>query len=98
MIVVSWIATIIYYALTVFVFAMWGRLIIDLVRAVRPDWRPRNVLLVILNVVYLITDPPLRAVRKLVRPVRAGAVALDFSWTIVLLAAIIGMYGALALV
>lgn len=89
---------IIYYALTVFVFAMWARLIIDLVRAVRTDWRPRSVLLVIFNLVYLLTDPPLRAVRKFVRPVRAGAVALDFSWTIVLLAAIIGMYGALALV
>ena len=89
---------VIYYALTVFVFAMWARLIIDLVRAVRPDWRPRNVLLVVFNVVYLITDPPLRAVRKLVRPVRAGAIALDFSWTIVLLVAIIFMYGALAFV
>lgn len=86
-----------YYVLLAFVFMMWARLIVDFFRTVRPDWRPTSVLLVLLNVVYFFTDPPLRAVRKFVKPVRAGAIALDFSWTIVLLIAIIAMYGALAL-
>jgi YggT family protein len=52
---------------------------------------------VLLNVVYAVTDPPMRAVRKVVKPIRTGAIAFDLSWTIVLLAAIIGMYVALAI-
>ena len=95
--VISLVATIVYYALNVFVVFMWARLIIDLIRGVRPDWRPRSILLVLLNVVYAVTDPPMRAVRKVVKPIRAGAIAFDLSWTIVLLAAIIGMYVALAI-
>jgi YggT family protein len=94
---ISLVATIVYYALNVFVVFMWARLIIDLIRGVRPDWRPRSVLLVLLNVVYAVTDPPMRAVRKVVKPIRTGAIAFDLSWTIVLLAAIIGMYVALAI-
>jgi YggT family protein len=96
MLIVSWLATVVYYALLAFVFMMWARLIVDFFRAVRPDWRPRSVLLILLNVVYFFTDPPIRAVRKFIKPVRAGAIALDFSWTVVLLIAIIAMYGALA--
>ncbi len=93
---VSWVATIVYYVMVVFTFLMWGRLIGDFARAFRPDWRPRGLVLVLLNIVYSVTDPPVLFVRRFVRPMRMGAVALDFSWTIVLLAAIVIMYGALA--
>jgi YggT family protein len=32
------------------------------------------------------TDPPLKFVRKFIKPVRFGALALDFGWTLTLLA------------
>ena len=94
--IVSWLATIIYYVLLVFTFFMWGRLIADFALVLRRDWRPRGFLLVLLNVVFTVTDPTLKFVRRIVKPVRFGAVALDFAWTVVLLAAIVGMYVALA--
>lgn len=62
----------------------------------RRDWRPRGFLLVLLNLIFSVTDPPLKFVRRLVKPVRFGGIALDFAWTVVLLAAIVGMYIALA--
>ena len=92
----SWLATAIYYALLVFVFVMWGRLIADFGRALRPGWRPQGVVLVVLNLVYAITDPPIRLVRRVVKPIRFGNIALDFAWTVVLLIAIIAMYATLA--
>ncbi len=92
MFVVSWIAAIVYYALLVFVFAMWGRLILDFVQALRRSWRPRGPLLVIVNFIYTVTDPPLKRVRRIIRPVSFGAISLDFGWTLVMLAAIFGMY------
>jgi YggT family protein len=80
---------IVYDALQFFILLMWIRLIVDFVRSARPGWRPARVLLVILSVVYAITDPPVKLVRRVVRPVRFGQVSIDFAWTIVLLAAII---------
>ena len=88
----SIVANVLYWALTIFVFCMWGRLVVDFVRAVRPDWRPSSVLLVVSNAIYTITDPPIKLVRRWIRPVSFGTIALDFGWTIVLLAAIVAMY------
>jgi YggT family protein len=46
-------------------------------------------LLVLLSIVFAITDPPLKVVRRVIRPVRFGAVSIDFAWTIVLIVAFI---------
>jgi YggT family protein len=86
------VGVILYYALLVFVIAMWARLILDFLRAMRPGWRPPSFLLVISGLVYGITDPPMKAVRRFVKPVSFGAIALDFGWTVVMLAAIVLMY------
>ena len=85
---------VLYYALLVFVIAMWARLILDFMRSMRPGWRPPSFLLVLSGAVYTITDPPLKAVRRFVKPVSFGAIALDFGWTVVMLATIILMYVA----
>ena len=41
------------------------------------------------EVVFAITDPPIKLVRRAVPPLRIGGAAIDFSWSIVMLAAII---------
>jgi len=89
---ISIIATILYIALSLFILVMWARLILDLVQSFVRGWRPRGPLLVVAEVVFTITDPPVKAVRRVVPPLRLGAVQLDFSWSIVLLAAIILSY------
>lgn len=90
--VVSVVATIVYYFLVVFVIAMWVRFIVDLVRALRPGWRPRGFWLVILTAVLAFTDPPIKLTRRLIKPVRLGTMQVDFAWTIVLLVAVVLMY------
>ena len=44
-------------------------------------------LLVILEVVYSVTDPPIKALRRVIPPLRIGSIALDLSFLIVLVAA-----------
>jgi YggT family protein len=83
---------VLYYASLVFVIAMWARLILDFLRAIKPGWRPPTFLLVISGVVYGVTDPPMKAVRRFVKPMSFGAIALDFGWTVVMLGAIVLMY------
>lgn len=73
----------IYWLLQLFLFALIGRLIFDYVRIFSPQWRPRGVILAIAELIYTITDKPLRFVRQFVPPLRLGAVALDLSFIVV---------------
>ena len=79
------------FALLLYFFVMWGRFALDIVQAYNRSWRPRGGLLVVSEVVYTLTDPPIRTVRKALPPLRMGPVALDFGWTIVMLVVIIAM-------
>mgnify|MGYP001240575226 FL=1 len=74
----GWIAT----ALEIFLLALFIRLIIDYVRMFKPDWRPRGILLPLLEIIYTVTDKPLSFVRRFVPPLRLGPVALDLSFII----------------
>jgi len=85
------IATVVYFLLLLYFFIMWGRFVLDLVRTVRRGWRPQGGLLVVAEVVYTVTDPPIRFFRRLIPPLRLGGVALDFGWSIVMLIVIILM-------
>nr|WP_276511495.1 YggT family protein [Curtobacterium pusillum] len=80
-----------YFLLLLYFFVMWGRFALDMVQAYNRSWRPRGGLLVVSEVVYTVTDPPIRTVRKALPPLRMGPVALDFGWTIVMLVVIIAM-------
>jgi len=86
---VSIIATIAYLALNVFIIMMWARLVLDLARTFAREWRPRGALLVLAEVVFTVTDPPIKLVRRAIPPLRVGGIALDFAWTIVLLACLL---------
>jgi YggT family protein len=91
-VILNIVLLIVYYVLVAFVVCMWIRFLIDLGRSLRRDWRPRGVFLVLLSIVIGITDPPLKLTRRVIKPVRLGAVAIDFAWTVVLLVAVILMY------
>ena len=94
---ISFIATVAYFVLLVYLFALWARFIIDLARVLGRNWRPRGIMLVLAEFVFTVTDPPIRAVRKFLPPVRVGGAALDFSWSIVMLVVIVVSYIARAL-
>jgi YggT family protein len=68
---------------------MWVRFIVDWVQVFARSWSPRGVLLVVLEVVYSITDPPIKALRKVIPPLRLGNFALDLSFLIVFISAYI---------
>jgi YggT family protein len=85
------ISNVLLFVLTVFLIAMWARFILDWVRLLARRWRPRGVALVLAEASYTVTDPPIRLVRRVVPPLRIGGAALDFAWSIVLLACLILM-------
>ncbi len=70
-----------------FIALLWIRFIVDWVQVFARSWSPHGVLLVILEVVYSVTDPPIKALRRVIPPLRIGNFALDLSFLIVLVAA-----------
>lgn len=90
--VVALIATLVYYVLLLFFFAMWARFILDLAANFARNWRPKGLVLVLAELVFTITDPPIRAVRRVLPPLRLGGVALDFAWSVVMLGVIVLIY------
>ncbi|GEP25462.1 MULTISPECIES: YggT family protein [Cryobacterium] len=80
-----------YFLFFMYFLVLWGRFIIDLVRGVNRSWRPQGFLLVLVELVYTLTDPPVQFFRKLVPPLRIGPIALDFGFTLTMLCCIVGM-------
>jgi YggT family protein len=72
-----------------FLIILIGRLIIDWVQVFARDWRPRGVVLVLAEVVYTVTDPPLRALRRVIKPIRLGSVQLDLAFMVLFLLCIV---------
>jgi len=79
------VASILDLILFVFLGLMLIRLVVDWVQVFARSWTPSGPVLVVLEVVYSITDPPIRFVRRFVPPLRLGAVTLDTSFLIVLI-------------
>lgn len=80
--VVTVVKIVLYYALTIYLLFLIGRLIIDMLQAYSRSWSPSGVLAMIAEIIFTITDPPLRLLRRYIRPVRLGRVALDLSYTL----------------
>ena len=93
---VSVVASVFFVVISLFIIVMWVRFIVDLVAMLSRTWRPRGIVLVIAEFAYTVTDPPVKAVRRVVPPLRTGGAAIDFSWGIVLVAAILLSYIARA--
>ena len=85
------LGNLLYFLFFMYVLVLWGRFIIDLVRGVNRAWRPQGFLLVLVEFVYTLTDPPVRFFRRLVPPLRIGPIALDFGFTLTMLCCIVGM-------
>jgi YggT family protein len=81
------IGVVLYVLLWVFLGLLWVRFIVDWVQVFARSWSPRGPLLVVLEAVYTITDPPINALRRVIPPLRIGTIALDLSFLIVMLAA-----------
>ena len=79
------VGSIIGTVLQLFLILLFIRFVFDWVQVFARDWRPRGVLLVLLEVVYSITDPPITLIRRYVPPLRLGAIQLDLAFIIVLI-------------
>jgi YggT family protein len=81
------VGLIIHAILWVFIALLWVRFVFDWVQVFARSWSPSGPLLVLLEGVYSITDPPIKALRRVIPPLRLGSVAIDISFLMVLVGA-----------
>lgn len=80
------LGTLLYFAailLNLYVFVLLARVVIDLIQVFARDWRPRGLVLILCELVFTLTDPPVKLVRRFIPPLRLGGVALDLGFIIV---------------
>ncbi len=70
--------------ISAFIVLLFVRLIVDWVQFFARSWVPRGPVLVILETVYSITDPPVKALRRVIPPLRLGGMAIDLSFIVLL--------------
>ncbi len=79
---IAWVAS-------VYTVILLARVILDWTRLLAPRWMPPRWLLTIFDLVYRLTDPPIRFMRRFIPPIRLGNVALDVGFMVVFIATIV---------
>ncbi len=83
--VVSNIGQSLYLVLYVFWLTLLGRFVLSFVLSFGRRWQPGRMAAASLEVVWSVTDPPLKALRRVIPPLRVGTVSLDLSALVLLL-------------
>ena len=79
------VAGVLYLAVLVYLLMLIARLVLEWIQSYAREYRPKGLALVLFEVVYTLTDPPVKGLRRLIPPLRLGAIALDLSLMILLL-------------
>ena len=83
------------FALFFFWVLLIFRIVIEFIRSFSREWRPTGITVVILEIIMLITDPPVKLLRRLIPQLTIGAVRFDLSIMVLLLVVFIGWQVAL---
>ena len=73
------IAGVLYLAVLIGLLVLLARLVLEWIQSYARDYRPSGLVLVLFEVVYTLTDPPVKGLRRLIPPLRICAVSLDLS-------------------
>lgn len=82
---------VLFYVLSIYLVILLGRLILSWVQTISRSWSPSGPLLIVAEVIFTATDPPLRFLRRYIPAVRLGTVALDLSFMVLFFVVIFAM-------
>jgi len=73
---------VLYYVLTIYLVILIARMVVTWIQMFARQWVPRGVVLIIAEGIFTATDPPLKFLRRYIRPLRIGTVAIDLSFMV----------------
>ncbi|CAN5181792.1 YggT family protein [soil metagenome] len=77
--------TIVSFALFVYFLFLMARLVVGWVMVFARTWRPSGLVAAGLEVVYAATDPPLKALQRVIPPLNLGTVRLDLGFMVLVI-------------
>lgn len=75
---------VLYFVLFIFWLLLISRVIVEFIRSFARDWHPSGIVAVVLEMIFTITDPPVKLLRRLIPPVSLGGIRLDLSIMVLL--------------
>ena len=82
MIVIPLLRYLINVRIDAYLFVLFIRMIVDWAMILMPRWYPRGVVSSLIRVIYALTEPPLRWLRRYIPPLPMGRIQLDVSFMV----------------
>lgn len=79
------VGAVIRVVLRIYTIILWVRFVLDWILVLNRNFRPRGFLAVLVELVFTVTDPPIKMFRRILPPIRLGQVALDLGWMLTML-------------
>jgi YggT family protein len=79
---VGTVASLLYFLLLIFLLLLLFRLVMEYVFLLARSYRPAGPVAVVLELAYSVTDPPLKALRRVLPPLRLGSISLDLGFIV----------------
>lgn len=74
------------FVIWLYLMLLIARMVIGLIIVFSRDFQPKGVLLIIFETVFSLTDPPLKALRRIIPPLRIGQISLDLAFLVLFIA------------
>ncbi|WP_066463422.1 YggT family protein [Sanguibacter suarezii] len=65
-----------------YLIVLFGRVIFDWVQVFSRDFRPKGILLILAELFYTLTDPPVKFLRRYIPPLTLGSLRIDVGFLI----------------
>ncbi|MGA8116582.1 MAG: YggT family protein [Actinocatenispora sp.] len=75
---------VLYLVVYFFLMMLMARLVLSFILQFARRWQPQRRAAAAMEVVWSVTDPPLKALRRVIPPLRIGNVSLDLAFLILL--------------
>lgn len=79
------VGIILYALLRLYFYVLIARMIISWIPLLVPSWQPRSLIAAVFEIVYVLTDPPIKAFGKIIPPINFGTISLDVAFIAVLI-------------
>lgn len=91
------LASLLLIGLYVFLLLLIFRLVMEYVFMFARSYRPTGLVAVILELAFTVSDPPLKALRRVIPPLRLGRASIDLSFLVLFIVVqiLIGVVGGL---
>ena len=82
------------YVLTLYLVVLIGTMILSWIMVFVRPWYPPRFVKLVAETIFTLTDPPLKFLRRYIRPLRIGNMSLDLSFMVLFIVVLILLYEA----